>query len=471
MFGLTLGKITRIVQGELRGGQEDRTPSGATIDSRSLQAGDLFFALRGEKTDGHNFLRQVREKKAAAAVVNYIPADFEPDGFPLIIADDVTKALQQTAAAMRALFKGPVAAITGSTGKTTTKDMLWSILGIRGPVLKNTGNYNNELGLPLTILSLQEEHRALVLEMGMRALGEIDFLARISAPVYGIITNIGHTHQELLGSQERIAQAKGELISHIPGHGGMALNLHDKPILKPWLSNLRCRADWVGFDARAQYRARDIKETVHVKAGGDVATGIDFSIYSKKGKECVIRLPVPGKHNVLNALLAAALARQLEYGWEEIKSGLERVALTAMRLELKRTKQDILIINDAYNANPDSTTAALDVLKTLAAGKRAVAVLGDMYELGDYKDEGHRLVGIKAKEVDTAYLITVGRIAGAIADGALAIGMSPAKIKTCQDNKEALSYLREILHPGDVVLVKGSRAMKMEEIVTGLLSC
>ena len=471
MFGLTLRKISRIVQGELRGGQEEMRPAGAAIDSRSLREGDMFFALRGENTDGHNFLAQVREKKAAAAVVDHLPDGFEPGGLPVIIVDDVVKALQQTATAMRALFQGPVVAITGSTGKTTTKDMLWSILSTRGPVLKNTGNYNNELGVPLTILSLQEEHQALVLEMGMRGLGEIDFLARISTPVYGIITSIGHTHQELLGSQERIAQAKAELISHIPASGGMALNLNDKSILKAWLSNLRCPADWVGFDNRGRYRAGEIKVTSVVKAGGDLAAGTAFAIYSKKGKECAVHLPVPGRHNVLNALLALAIARQLGCSWAEIKNGLEKVELTSMRLELKRTGQDVLVINDAYNANPDSTKAALEVLRILADGKRGIAVLGNMYELGDYQNEGHRLVGLKAKEVDAAYLITVGLIAGGIAEAALAAGMSSAKIKTCQDNQEALSYLREIIQPGDVVLVKGSRGMKMEEIAAGLLSC
>jgi len=421
-----------------------------------------FFALKGEKTDGHNFLRQVREKGAAAAVVNYCPSDFRPENFPLIIVDDVTKALQQTASAMRRLFTGPAAVITGSTGKTTTKDMLWSILSIKGPVLRNSGNYNNELGLPLTILSLQEKHRALVLEMGMRGLGEIDFLARISEPDYGIITNIGHTHQELLGSQEKIAQAKAELISHIPYYGGMALNMNDKRILKPWLSNLRCRADWVGFDSTGQYWAGEIREAAYVS----------FCIFSKKGKECAIRLPVPGRHNVINALLAAALARQMDFTWEEIKEGLEKVELSSMRLEVKQIPgTDISIINDAYNANPDSMKAALDVLRTLARGRRSIAVLGNMYELGDYEKEGHRQVGVKAKEVDAAYLITVGQIACQIAAGASDSGMPPGKIRTCQDNQEALSYLKEILQPGDIVLIKGSRGMKMEEIVSGLFSC
>ena len=265
----------------------------------------------------------------------------------------------------------------------------------------------------------------------MRGLGEIDF-GRISEPAYGIITNIGHTHQELLGSQERIAQGKAELISHIPYHGGMALNQNDQTILRPWLSNLRCRADWVDWTTRTilgrSNQGDSLRETKE-----EIKAGISFNIYSKKGKECAINLPVPGRHNVVNALLAAALARQMEFTWEMIKAGLEKVELTSMRLELKRIPcRDILIINDAYNANPASMQAALDVLKTLAAGKRGIAVLGDMYELGDYEEEGHRLVGVKARSGLSYYCrpyclpdCSRGRRS-----------RMNQKIRTCQDNQK-----------------------------------
>ncbi|MCR4441110.1 MAG: UDP-N-acetylmuramoyl-tripeptide--D-alanyl-D-alanine ligase [Peptococcaceae bacterium] len=467
MYGLTVERITELVQGKLRCGQGCVEPVGAAIDTRVLKPGELFFALKGEKTDGHCFLEQARENGAAGAVVSFIPEGFREEGFPLIQVSDVQKALWQTAAAMRRLFAGPVVAITGSTGKTTTKDMLWSILQERGPVLRSSGNYNNELGLPLTLLAVKQEHHAVVLEMGMRGLGEIDFLARLSEPSHGIITCIGHTHQELLGSQEGIAQAKAELISHIPASGGLALNMDDRKHLKQWLSNIRCRVTWVGLDRTADLRAVDIKQI----AGPRGEPGMSFIIKTRDGEECAVNLPVPGRHNVVNALLAAAAARQLDCAWEQVAGGLGKVRLTAMRLELKEVPEGgVLLINDAYNANPDSMQAALEVLHSMTKGRRAIAVLGNMYELGGFAEEGHRLVGKKAQEVKVAYLITVGEMARLIAEGALEAGLAPDQIRSCQDNQEALFYLKKLLKPGDVVLIKGSRGVRMEEIAAGILS-
>lgn len=468
MFDLTLEKLAHAVGGKLVGGQDKLQPSGASIDTRTILPGQLFFALKGEKTDGHRHLNEAREKGACGAVVSSQPAGFSGDGFPLVMVKDVKKALQQAAVAMRQQFGGPVAAITGSTGKTTTKDMLSSILEERGRVLRNTGNYNNELGLPLTLLSLERDHWAIVLEMGMRGLGEIDFLACLGKPNYGIITNIGHTHQELLGSQARIAQAKAELLSHIPSSGGLCLNREDKLLLWPWLSNIRSRVLWAGSHPPADLYARDIKETATM---GERA--ISFSLYTRRGKEGVVRLPLLGRHNVINALLAAGIAQQLGLSNEEIISGLAKTKLSSMRLEVSElTNLEITLINDAYNANPVSVNSALMVLASYCSrGRRAIAVLGDMYELGSYAKEGHLLVGRKAKEVDIAYLITVGELAYTIAQGAREAGMKESCIITCRDNQEALAQLRRILLPQDVVLIKGSRGVKMEEIVTGLLSC
>lgn len=468
MYKLTLGEIAVLGQGKLLGPQssENIRPCGASIDTRTIKPGELFFALHGERVDGHDYLAAAREKGAVGAVVSYCPEGFEPGEFPLIQVKDVLKALQLAALAMRRKFSGPVIAITGSTGKTTTKDMLWSILQETGPVLKNQGNRNNELGLPLTLLALEEQHRAIVLEMGMRALGEIDFLARLSEPNYGIITNVGQTHLELLGSQQKIAQAKAELLSHIPCHGGMSLNIKDRVLLKPWLSNLRSQLCWIGLDPTADLWARDIKET----RTSDAKTGLAFTVFTDKGQEQVIRLNLPGRHNVTNALLAISAARQLGIPWEKIAAGLKKVRLTSMRLEFQELKdRNILLINDAYNANPDSMQAALEVLRSQTGrGRRGIAVLGSMYELGAYQEEGHLLVGKKTKEADPAYLITVGELARLIAEGACKAGMSEQSIRTCRNNQEALAHLKEIMQPGDVVLVKGSRGVKMEEIVAGL---
>ncbi|MDX9871661.1 MAG: UDP-N-acetylmuramoyl-tripeptide--D-alanyl-D-alanine ligase [Clostridia bacterium] len=468
MFDFTLEKIAKITQGQLIGPQEAAAiePRGASIDTRTLKPGDLFFALQGEKSDGHAYLEQAAQAGAVGAVVSYTPEGFTPGRLPLILLPEPLKALQQTALSMRRQFGGPVVAVTGSTGKTTTKDMVWSVLSEKGEVLRNIGNYNNELGVPLTLLSLEKKHWAIVLEMGMRALGEIDFLACLAEPDYGIITNVGHTHQELLGSQENIARAKAELIAHIPSGGGIILNKEDRALLKPWLSNARSGIMWIGRNAPADLWARDIRE-IWSKAG---QPAVSFSVWSGAGKEATVELPVPGIHNVANALLAIGIARRLSFTWEEIKAGLQKLQLTAMRLELKTIPaRKILLINDAYNANPASMQAALEVLKSGAAsGGRAIAVLGDMYELGDYEEEGHRLVGQKVQEAGVSRLITVGRIARFIAAGAAGAGMNKEYIHICEDKVQALSILEEILEPQDVVLIKGSRGIKMEEIAKGL---
>lgn len=465
MFGFDLAGIAEVVKGRLAGRQGACEVPGAAIDTRRIKAGELFFALPGEKTDGHNFLDQARNQGACGAIVNRIPPGSDETGWPLIVVEDPQKALRMLAVAQRRLFRGPVVALTGSTGKTTTKDMLYAILSERGPVLRNTGNYNNELGLPLTLLGLQREHWAVTVEMGMRGLGEIDYLSVISAPTHGAITNIGHTHQELLGSQQKIAQAKAELFSHLPGEGGLVLNKADKELLQPWLSNVRCPLHWIGTELPADFLVQGVKERI---VDGN-RMGLEFVIIEKGQEACRVVLPVPGRHNAANALMAAGLARQLGLEWEEIKKGLEKVTLTPMRLEIIDVpKWGIQVINDAYNANPASMTAALDVLRAAAHLKRGIAVLGDMYELGDYTLEGHLEVGKKAKEVHPAYLITVGELGAQIALGAQKAGLEQEKIKACQNNQEALSYIKDILKPGDVVLVKGSRGVKMEEIVSGL---
>lgn len=470
MYELTLGRIAETVQGELISCQEAESiqPCGAGIDTRTLKAGELFFAFKGEKTDGHDYLQQAREKGAAGAVISYLPEGFNSDGFPVIIVKDVKKAIQQTALAMRRIFTGPVIAVTGSTGKTSTKDMVWSILSEKDPVLRNIGNYNNELGLPLTLLALEKNHWAVVLEMGMRGLGEIDFLACLSEPNYGIITNVGYTHMELLGSREHIAQAKAELLSHIPYSGAIFLNKEDKMLLKPWLSNIRSKVYWISRETKADIWARDIREMW----SQDGQPSIAFSVYAHTGKECSVNMPVPGKHNVSNALLAAGISRQLGLGWEAVIAGLQKLRFTSMRLELQNiAERNILLINDAYNANPSSMIAALEVLKSrTAAGRRAIAVLGDMYELGDYEEKGHRLVGNKAKDIEPAYLITVGNKARFIAEGAQQAGMDKERIQVCINNLEALEVLKRIIQPEDVILIKGSRGMKMEVIANGLLS-
>lgn len=465
MFGLTMERIERIVKGRLSGGQ-GIMPSGAALDTRNIQAGELFFALKGENSDGHDYLQAARDKKAAGAVVSRCPNAFRDDSFPLLYVEEVEKALRDLAAAMRKASGVKIAAVTGSVGKTSTKDMLRSILSRKGPALANKGNYNNELGLPLTLLALQEEHEYAVLEMGMRGLGEIDYLSRIAKPDYGVITNIGYTHLELLGSRERIAQAKAELFRHIPPQGGIALCAKDRDILKPWLSDLKCTPCWVGLDSSCDVWAEDILEYWQEDEGKG---GIAFKIYYRGKQVCNVELPVLGRHNVINALLAAALAVQMGLSWQDVACGLKELEMTAMRLDLKRVEGlDVIIIDDAYNANPASVVSALEAMKSLPVSGKEIAVLGDMYELGAYETEGHLQVGKALAKLDVSFLLTVGKLAETIAQGAKIGGMPEERIRAYRSNQEALAGIKEILEPEDVVLVKGSRGMKMEEIVAGI---
>lgn len=461
MYNLSLSKIAQTIQAELIGEGGRVEPRGASIDTRKLEPGDLFFALPGEKTDGHNYLVDAYRLGAVAAVVNRIPPEIQGVDFPLLVVPEPEKALQQLALVQRSRTGIPVIAITGSTGKTSTKDILASILAEKGEVLSTRGNYNNELGLPLTLLALEKQHWAVVVEMGMDALGEIDFLASIAEPTHGLITNIGHAHQEILGSQEKIAQAKAELFPHISPKGGLVLNKQDEAILQPWLSNVRCPISWVDFSPPANFWATEIRPNEH-------NYGYTFKVCAE-GRKIPLTLNIPGRHNIVNSLAAVSIARQLGLSWEEIRLGLSKVQLTPMRLEIIRLpKQEITIINDAYNANPDSMASALEVLQSVAGKRRKIAVLGDMFELGSYSVEGHLEVGEKAKAIHPEYLITVGELGHYIAQGAVKAGFPEGNTRSFRDNREALSFLKSIVAPGDVILVKGSRGVQMERIVAGL---
>jgi UDP-N-acetylmuramoyl-tripeptide--D-alanyl-D-alanine ligase len=376
---------------------------------------------------------------------------------PLLEVPDVLKALQDLAAWYRKQFSIPVIGITGSTGKTSTKDLLAAVLGPRYNTLKTSGNYNNELGVPLTLLQLTNKHQAAVVEMGMRGLGEIASLCQIAAPTLGVITNIGHTHQELLGTQDNIALAKGELLESLPADGWAVLNADD-----PWQVFLgqRCgvRAFYYGLQsATADIYATDLRSE---------SNGSRFKVHLPQTAG-EVWLPVPGQHNVTNALAALGAGWLLGMQLEEMTEGLAKAQLSAMRLSINPGIEATTIINDAYNANPDSMLAALNVLSD-TAGSRRIAVLGEMYELGDYAETGHRLVGTAAARLGVSCLLAVGKLAEHIAQGAREAGMPKALVATVPDNQQAIRLLEAYLQPGDVVLVKGSRGMHMEEIVAAL---
>ena len=432
--------------------------AGVVIDSRAVQPGDLFVALEGEQTDGHRYLAQALEQGAAGVVISQESAIKQYGLQNYILVQDGAAFLQALAHWLRKNMNIPVIAVTGSTGKTSTKDFLAAVLAPLGDVVVTKGNHNNELGMPLTICGLEEDTQAMVVEMGMRGLGQIDFLCSIAEPKYGLITNIGKTHCELLGSQENIAQAKCELLAYIPSDGAAVLNSSDRALIAPWLDTCKGRIVWYdgsGKDPHAAYWADEIRQH---------ADGITYQLHAGEHIE-TIHLAVHGIHNVSNSLAAIAIARELGLDWSAIASALSQARLTGMRLDIAENKAGVIVINDAYNANPDSMKSAISVLMNQAGGRK-VAVLGDMYELGKYEAESHKEVGMEAAAQKVDYLIAVGALGALIGQAAETAG---CKVDFAADNGQAIQYLQQYITQGDAVLVKGSRGMKMEQIVQSLM--
>lgn len=450
---MTLAEISRAVNGILIQGDSEKKINSISTDTRTLKRGDLFIALRGERHDAHNYLERAIEAGASALIVERYEGSRQ---VPVIKVADTLKALQELARYNRLQFEVPVIGITGSSGKTTTKDMVASVLAQKYNVLKTAGNFNNEVGLPLTLLRMDETHQAVVVEMAMRGPGEIDFLCRISSPTGAVITNVGEAHLERLGSIRNIARAKAEILDHIPGSGFAALH-GESPYLSGEAS--RCRGKVIFFGGPgSEVQAWNVRRD---------GSGNRFNVVYN-GEEAEMFVPLAGLHNVQNALAAVIVGRQLGLTYPEIARGLAGASFSAMRMEIKEVG-GITIINDAYNANPSSTKAALQALGEVAGNRRPVAVLGNMLELGPGSKDGHIAVGKAAVSRGVQYLVTVGDLAKDIARGAEEAGMPKDSISCCANNRAALAVLREVLQLGDVVLVKGSRGMHMEEIVEGLI--
>ena len=452
MRAMSLGEVVRVIGAkQVQVGLVEQISSVCT-DTRKLKQGELFFALRGENFDANDFVEQGQTKFAAAVVVSRELSAVPPDTAVLQV-EDTLKALQALAFYNRQLTDIPVIGVTGSNGKTSTKDMIAGVLGVRYKTLKTAGNFNNEIGLPLTLLSLDASHQAAVVEMAMRGPGEIDFLCRLARPTGAVITSVGEAHIELLGSRENIAAAKGELLDHI-GPNGFALLNGDSPFTRQMAKRTTGRAVFYGTEQPVDIRACNIRLN---------SNGSSFTVVTANGQEEIF-LPVPGRHNVLNSLAAVGVGLEFGLSLSEIKEGLAGVVLTGMRMEIMESK-GMTIINDAYNANPDSTKAALITLADFGRGRRKIAVLGSMFELGSRAVDGHREVGMAAFEAGAEVLVTVGQLAKEIAWGAKVAGMPSAGIFACEDNRKACDFLKELCSSGDIILVKGSRGMHMEEVV------
>lgn len=451
MFELSF--VLDSTKGRLVSGNIPERFSGVTTDSRKVRPGELFFALKGDNYDGHRFVDEALSKGAAAAVVE--KASRKSDlSKPLIVVQSTLKALGDLASAWRMSFSSlKLAAITGSNGKTTTKEMSASIVSLKFRTHKNTGNFNNLIGLPLTLLELDKSYERTVVELGMNDFGEISRLSEISRPDVGTITNIGRAHLEKLGGLDGVAKAKGELVESFGPDNIFVVNLDD-----PRVENIASQTDCIKLtygikNKNAYLRAKDI-----IQEG---LTGIRF-VMSFLGKDMALRINGIGLHNVTNALSAAGIAYSLGCGPDEIKAGLEGFKPGKMRLEVLRSPAGFGIINDTYNANPDSIRSAVNELVALKGSGRSIAVIGDMLELGEASRPEHRALGEDIAGAGVDVIVAYGTFGGDIIEGA-------GKGVHAKTHGEAARAVAGAAREGDMVLVKGSRGMRMEEVTKLLM--
>lgn len=454
MLRLNMDEILKATEGNLVEKGECNTVSGISTDTRKIQPGDLFIPLIGENFNGHDYIERAFEQGAAAAMTQRDTIHFP--GKTLILVKDTLKALQDLAAYYRSRFPIPFVGITGSVGKTSTKEMVACALGTKYNVLKNEGNLNNEIGVPLTIFKLDSCHEVAVVEMGMSGFGEISVLTSIVKPRVGIITNIGISHIEKLGSRQNILKAKLELLEGLQP-GGLLILSGDDVMLSGVKGLLTQRTVSYGIEEGVDYLAYNIQSR------GE--NGIDFDV-TVEAVDYTIHIPTPGVHNVYNALAAVAAGHELGVPIKEVARGISQFSPGKMRLNIIKAN-GLKVINDAYNSSPQSVKAALDVLEEMEAGRK-IAVLGDMLELGEWSTQAHLETGRHAADKKLDYIVTVGPSAFNIARGAAETGFNSERIAAFQSNSEALDYLLKILQQGDAILVKGSRGMKMEEIVHSL---
>ena len=451
MFRYKISEILEAIDGKLIKGSKNEILKGVSTDTRKLENEDIFVALEGENFDAHNFINQELANEVKAIVVH---KDINCECENIIRVEDTLKALQQMAKFHRANYENvKIIGITGSSGKTSTKDIIYNILKEKYKVKKNEGNLNNHIGVPLTLFRLTGDEDFFIVEMGMSDFGEIKLLAEIANPQIGVITNVGRAHIEFFNSVEEIAQAKGELVESLGSEDLAVLNYDNQytPILKS-LTGKKTKIEYFGFDKKADYHIDDFKYTSY---------GMDFIIGTKQ-KDHKLFTNLYGEHNLYNIAAAIAVARNLDIDWSIIKNALKAIKLTGLRSEFKEV-EGIKFINDCYNANPLSMKNAIKMLKDID-GNNKIAVLGDMLELGEIKEAAHREVGKYLNEIGIDYLLTTGKLGKYISQAAVDTGMDDTKVIHFADKSEISNYLKKISKKDDVILLKGSRGMQMEVI-------
>jgi UDP-N-acetylmuramoyl-tripeptide--D-alanyl-D-alanine ligase len=456
MPAFSVQDIVRATQGALVTGDLSVPVTGVSIDSRTLIVGDAFFAIVGHRLDGHAFLDEATGRGAACVVVHALPEEV-PANVPVVLVEDTTRALGRLAARHRAKFAGPVVAITGSIGKTTAKELTAAVMATRYQVLKPTSSFNNQWGLPLTLLRLGPEHQAAVVELGTNQRGEIATLAAIARPTVGVVTVVAPVHTEFLGSIDGVRDEKAALVRALGADGVAVLNADD-----PRVASMarECAGRVVTYGVAPEATVRAAGEVV------DGETGLRFTLETG-GRRAAVLLSLGGRHNVTNALAAAAVGVALGIDLEDIVRGLGEARGPARRGQWV-VAGDVTILDDTYNASPASVRAALAMLAARRRGRRAVVVLGDMLELGALTDEAHREIGRAVAELPADELVGVGRACALAIEAARTAGIAEAYHAKSYD--DAVAHLVKRLAPGDVVLVKGSRGMRMERVVDALVA-
>lgn len=458
MKTLSLGEIEGAVNGKLNSWKyEALTVSCVSTDSRTIPPGSLFVALEGKNFNGHDFIPQAVENGAACVLSE---AETKGAPYPVIQVESTKQALLDLAAYYRSLFNVKVVAVTGSTGKTTTKDMIASVLSQKYHVLKTDGNLNNTIGLPLTLFMLDESHDAAVLEMGMSSAGEIFLLSEAARPDIAVITNIGSAHLESLGSIEAILAAKCEIFAGMPEKGKIFLNGDDK-MLQTVRSDL-LDIKYYGINKNNDYIARGV-----TNRGMD---GVSYTVVCPDGTNVEIDVQFPGEHMVANSMAAVLVGCEMGLDADEIANGVAKFIPSQLRLEMRKNKNGVTVINDTYNANPDSVRAAIDVL--LSAAGRKICVLGDMLELGRASNDMHYEVGRYAAEKNIDLIICVGTHSRYTYEGVyyeIDKGKTLSQAMYFMDKENVEDNIASILKKGDTILLKASRGMKFEEISNKLL--
>lgn len=456
MKEITVNDIVRICNGKLVIGNLEEKCTNFSKDTRNIQSGDTYVGIKGENFDGNLFYKKALESGAKICILEDVAIDEQIQSTykdrTIVKVKDTIKALQELAAYKRSLYNIPVIAVTGSVGKTSTKDILASVVAKKYKVLKTQGNYNNNIGLPLTLLQL-EDHEAVVVEMGMNSLGEISTLTNIAKPTIAVITNIGTAHIGKLGSRQNILKAKLEILEGLQENGTLVIN-NDNDLLNEWnKQNTKYNVIGVGIENESDINAVNI----HTEEQKSKFTAI------VENKELNVTVPIIGNHFIYNAMCGIAVGKILKIEEEKILQGIQEFELTKDRMEVIKIKNDVTIINDCYNANFDSMKAGLEALNN-TKGNKKIAVLGDMLELGEYSEKLHKQVGAEVVKNNIDILITVGNEAKHIAS----IAKEKTEVFEFNENEKAIEKLKEIINKEDVILIKASNGMHFIEIVKAL---